>query len=376
MKRGAEEVAEGRSSCPRCGRPLGHCYCPLITPTLTRTRVTILQHPREAKVPLGTLRMVELSLPDALVRRGVDFRDDPQVAQLCAERPPPVLLFPGEGARDVRSLERGEAEALIAIDGTWPQAKQVLRRNPALAALPRVQLPVGAPSAYEIRPQPAAGCVSTLEALARALDALEGSGARYQELMLRPLRGLVAGQLRVSAERGNYRRRRPRVRDPKPPPTDSLASLRRLRERLVCVHVEANAWPARHPQRPAPQLLEWRALRLSTGERLEVTCRPRGPLGPLTAQHLGRSAEDLLAGEDLEELHARWERFRRPGEALACWGTFGVGLALEEGLPLPAERVDGRPPSAAPRAPAQGRQPGSSRGSPRPDSAAGEEGAR
>ena len=115
MKRGAEEVAEGRSSCPRCGRPLGHCYCPLITPTLTRTRVTILQHPREAKVPLGTLRMVELSLPDALVRRGVDFRDDPQVAQLCAEH----LRAAGErlqaGARAVRVEHALDERRLVAV---------------------------------------------------------------------------------------------------------------------------------------------------------------------------------------------------------------------------------------------------------------------
>jgi hypothetical protein len=284
--------------------------------------------------------MVQLSLPEATVRRGIEFSEDPVVRDLCLQQPPPYVLYPGPGARDVEELA-GHPITLIAVDGTWSQARGLLRKNPALAALPRVALSPGPPSAYRIRRQPAEHCVSTLEALARALDILEDSPGTFQEALLQPLHVLVEDQLRYSQKHKAYRARRPRGRTPRPPPPDSAARLQSCWERLVCVQGEVNDWPASELQRPEPEIVEWRACRVASGETFTATVRPRKPLGPCT-DYAGIPAEVLLAGSSWDAFVAEWRTYLRPGDVLAVWGHFHATCAEREGLPLPKTRIDVR----------------------------------
>jgi DTW domain-containing protein YfiP len=62
------------------------------------------------------------------------------------------------------------------FDGTWWQARKLLKLNPALAALPRVAFLPRKPSAYVIRREPA-DFASTIEALAEVLRVLEPEAA-------------------------------------------------------------------------------------------------------------------------------------------------------------------------------------------------------
>lgn len=334
----AAELPERRPSCEDCGRPGELCYCAHVQPTKTQTRVVILQHPREARVPLGTLRMLQLSLPDAQVHRGVEFAGDPGVEALYAEEPAPYVLYPGPEARDLAELPRDRPITLIAVDGTWAQAKALLRRNPRLAALPRVAFSPGSPSIYRIRRQPAEHCVSTLEALGRALDVLEGPEGYFSERLQAPLRALVADQLRLTRERPSYRTRRPRGPKPKRVQPDSAARLSACWERLVCAQGEANAWPAADPTGHPAELVAWRAWRPSTGVEFSATLRPRQPLGPWTPANAELPAEAFLEGEDWEDFRARWAEFLRPDDVLTTWGHYHAGLAPD--LALPSERLD------------------------------------
>lgn len=281
--------------------------------------------------------MLELSLPEAVIRRGVEFAGDPVVEALYEREPAPYVLYPGPEARDLSELPQGEPITLIAVDGTWSQAKALLRRNPRLAALPRVAFSPGSPSIYRIRRQPAEHCVSTLEALGRALDVLEGPEGYFSQRLQAPLRALVADQLRLTRERPSYRTRRPRGPKPKRVQPDSAAELRASWERLVCAQGEANAWPASDPRHEA-ELVQWRALRLATGEEFSATIRPRQPLGPRTPSNAELSPEVLLAGESWESFASRWEAFLRPDDVLTTWGHYHAGLAPD--LALPTQRVD------------------------------------
>jgi len=78
--------------CARCRRPQVVCYCAQLSRLPTRTRVLVLQHPRERRVGIGTARMAQLALPNSFLRVGINFADDPVVAP---------FLLPG--------LERTEA---------------------------------------------------------------------------------------------------------------------------------------------------------------------------------------------------------------------------------------------------------------------------
>ena len=70
----------------------------------------------------------------------------------------PDLRFGYEAgiARTHLRLNRRTALTLIALDGTWWQARKLLNLNPGLAALPRVAFTPRRLSDYRIRRQPAA----------------------------------------------------------------------------------------------------------------------------------------------------------------------------------------------------------------------------
>jgi DTW domain-containing protein YfiP len=329
----------GRASCDRCGRPLVVCFCAHLPTLPTRTRVLLLQHPRERRVGVGTARLAHLALPGSVLRVGLDFAGDPVVAAALAGAAPAYVLFPGRAALDVADLPRDRALTLVVVDGTWWQARKLLSLNPALAALPRVAFTPRRPSGYRIRRQPAPSCVSTIEALAEVLTVIEPGGESFERL-LDPFRAMVARQERFETEIRSRRHWRP-AQAPRGSRRPGLAArLDAAWPRLVCAQGEANAWPARHPARPDPEIVHWVAHRPATGETYEAVVAPRRPLAPSTPHHVGLSPERLLAGTSAEAWQRSWRQFARPDDLVVQWGTFYGALAASDGLDLTTPAMD------------------------------------
>lgn len=196
-----------RPTCLRCLRPSAFCFCEALPPVEARTRVVLLQHPREARLAICSAWMTRLALPNSEMHRGVLFGGHPRVREIAAS-PGAALLYPGEGAAPAGSVAR-PPEVLVVLDGTWNQADRMLRDNPALAALPRVSVTPDRPSGYgDLRREPSAHCLSTLEAVALALGALEGEPKRF-EPMREAFRRMVDRQLACARDgRRNPRHRR------------------------------------------------------------------------------------------------------------------------------------------------------------------------
>jgi len=341
----ADSIAAGpparpiRPTCARCRRPLPVCYCAHIHALPTRTRVVLLQHPRERHVGVNTARMAHLALPNSLLRLGLDFSIDPVVTAELAASPDTYLLFPGPNARDAADLPRDRPVTLVVLDGTWWQARKLYKLNPALAALPQVAFSPRQASAYRIRRQPAAFCLSTIEALAEVLPLLEPDGQPLDRL-LDPFHAMVARQEQFAIEVASARHRHhgpSRAPVPSPGAADqAMAALAQAWPRLVCIYGEANAWPKRQRERPEPELVHWLAVRPATGETYEAVIAPRRPLAPPIAARLGISEDELRAGQSVESWRRSWAEFLRPDDLLVSWGMFHVGLAAADGLPLPA----------------------------------------
>jgi DTW domain-containing protein len=339
-----------RVVCARCRRPARVCYCAALPRLPTRTRIVILQHPRERDMPIGTARMASLCLPSAQLHVGARWSEHPALAAALADPShPPILLYPGPGARDVlREPPRGPV-TLVVVDGTWSQARTVVRDNPILQALPRYAFAAPEPSQYRIRKEPRVEYCSTIEALMHVLGALEGDPARFRAL-LAPLRAMVDAQL--ACQTGGPRpaprtRQRPRPRRWVVP--DALTT--RFAD-LVLVVGEANAWPYRDgaaggdagpdaaDAKEAPdELVHWAALRPSTGELFEQIAAPVHPLSPSTAFHADLTEAALRAGRSHADLIAAFARFLRPTDVVAAWGGYGPSLFEAAGGALPA-RLD------------------------------------
>lgn len=315
-------------------RPLAVCYCAEITEIPTATRVLILQHPRERHVPINTVRIAALCLPNATVRNGVDFSSDPVLAAALADAErPAVLLFPSEDAVDPVVTPPAHPVTLVVLDGTWHQAKKLLRSNPSLRALPCYALAPASPSEYRIRREPAEHYVATLEALGAMLSVLERD-ATVETRLRAPFKRMVDLQLHY-AETVHASRHR------KAPPGEAPRvwkyvpeALRGTPERVVFVWGEANAWPVTAEGAPEASLVHWVAERMS-GERFEAFVQPVGALSPSFQAHTRLAPERPLAGESTEAFSARWQGFLREGDVLVTWGNFALELLHRRGLEAP-----------------------------------------
>ena len=328
-----------RDVCRRCRRPSVVCYCAHLPRLPTRTRVLVLQHPRERRVGIGTARMAHLALPNSILRVGIHFASDPVVTATLAGSAPSYLLFPGPAARDIRTLAIDEPITLVVVDGTWSQARTLVRVNPALAALPRIAFVPRRPSDYRIRREPADFCVSTIEALTEVLNVLEPDGVPFDPL-LDPFRAMVDRQERFATEiRSSRHQRRERVapRNQRPPLGARLAA---DWSRLVCIQGEANGWPVHHPDRQDPEMVHFVACRPASGETYEAVVAPRRPLAPQTPHHIELPVERLRHGHSVDDWRRSWQAFSRPDDLLVQWGTFYANLARSDGVALPQQRID------------------------------------
>jgi DTW domain-containing protein YfiP len=291
-------------------------------------RTCILQHPREARTAIGTARMAHLSLPNSELHVGVSFEDDPRVRELANDGGT-ALLFPGEGAIDPATLRGSPPRTVIVVDGTWSQARKVIRLNPFLSSLPRLAFTPERPSDYRIRAEPSEECVSTIEAVVHLLGALEGAPERFQPI-LAAFREMVDLQLAEQAKRpGPPRRREKRSQRPRADLTVEV-----LRDRpgdVVAIYAEGStAWTGLPAQDPG-ELLVLSALRPSSGERFEAVIAPRRPLAPEVLAQLELPPERLRAGEPVAEALERFERFLRPGDLFCGWGPYPLRLLRAEG---------------------------------------------
>jgi len=287
-------------------------------------------------VPINTARLCELQLERAELHVAVKFAEAPALrARLHDPEAPPILLYPGEGARDLAEAAPQGPVTLVVLDGTWWQAKKLFQSSPELWGLPRYALSPTSPSRYRIRREPALHCVSTIEAVAEALNVLEPTGFE-RERLLKAFDAMVEHQLKYASTRADSRhlafRSRPR----------NVQLPRMLAERapdLVVGYGEANAWPKGSELGSGAEVLHWVAERVLTGERFEAVLQPRRPLSPSFELHARLSPELVLHGESWDGFRTRWQNFCRSSDLLLGWGFYAAERLAAEGLALP-ERLD------------------------------------
>lgn len=164
--------------CPACYLHVELCLCDRI-PRLEvrRTSVVLVMHRRELHKPTNTGRLALLTLSDAhLALRGRQG----EVLDLTPYAGPErrsLVLFPREDAvpLDAALLDADPRPLTLFVpDGTWAQARRVVRRDPILQAATAVLVPPGPPTRYRLRREHQLGGLATAEAMARALRVIEG----------------------------------------------------------------------------------------------------------------------------------------------------------------------------------------------------------
>ena len=197
-------------ACSACHKPPGLCVCDAIEPVSNKISVVILRHPQEQDKALGTARIASLQLKNSILKTGLSWRNlgkivgrevDPKrwgilylgTAKTAVPLPKRVLTVvtkKGEAAEGQAGMLKA-LEGIILLDGNWEQAKTLWWRNAWMLKCRRLVLQPPQPSLYgSLRKEPRRDSVSTIEAAAYALAALENDDGLADKI-LTPFRALL-----------------------------------------------------------------------------------------------------------------------------------------------------------------------------------------
>jgi DTW domain-containing protein YfiP len=214
------EPAPKKDRCENCLRPLHLCMCSQINAADNRITVLILQFPREQFKPLNSAKLAQMCLKNSRLRTGLSWQN---LAKALGRPVVPAkwgVLYLGSEKSDVPVSVQDRRknplsshirlEGIIALDGSWKQAKTLWWRNPWLLKLNRVVLN---PPQRSLRTQVKRQALSTIEAVAMALEGLGENPAtadllrkNYRELIIKPGKQplKIAGELKnpVNAQGG------------------------------------------------------------------------------------------------------------------------------------------------------------------------------
>jgi DTW domain-containing protein YfiP len=156
------------SKCPRCFGRGALCLCAQIQSITTTTRFIVLRHVLEEFEQSNTVRLLELALTSCEVRPYGRKDSPPHTADFSPEST--WVLFPeGPPPESLTVLP----SQVVVLDGSWSQARRMFQRMHALRGLRLFSLP-HVETQERLRTAPVGG-MSTLEAVARAVEWLEGT---------------------------------------------------------------------------------------------------------------------------------------------------------------------------------------------------------
>ncbi|XP_073147653.1 tRNA-uridine aminocarboxypropyltransferase A [Henckelia pumila] len=196
-----------------CGRPANVCLCQSLpsAPIATATQIVILHHPHEQRHKLATVPLLSKCLANCHVIVGRKLRyGDSTLLDSLHDHPqlfrPALFLFPGSDALDVSQVQSSSCDVLIAFDGTWKHAKEMMHASLPFLSKFSVQACLdfdvrvdgdnifNSHSRLVLRKEPFSGCMSTMEAVARCLRILEPNGVDIESRILTVLKAMVGFQ--------------------------------------------------------------------------------------------------------------------------------------------------------------------------------------
>lgn len=228
------DLSTKRSACHTCWRPFKLCLCDKLPNEKLNNccaRVVILQHPR-CQVSIGTARLVKLSLKHVDIVVGTKITNgtawSPQLQKFVSGASRILLLFPTPTSVAAQTLYRPQRNAnldrerkhqlcacgrpeghefdvLIAIDGSWRQAKSIVRNNPVMVHLATQTVKIeGHPLSIfgRLKREPHPQCLSTAESVGAAVAAvMSGNQMEYAPYIHPVLDKLVDLQLEHGGKR-------------------------------------------------------------------------------------------------------------------------------------------------------------------------------
>ena len=189
----AQQISESRREfnarggkmdrCEQCLIAKHYCICEGAEYASCNAAVCLLMYHNESFKPSNTGRLIAEIVPDNYAFRWDRTSPDPALlALLSNEQYQPFVIFPAEDVETDRVVTQvepvaGKTPLFIFLDGTWREAKKMIRKSPYLDNLPVLSITAQKLSDYRLRVAPHAHQLGTAEvaimvlALANEVDA-------------------------------------------------------------------------------------------------------------------------------------------------------------------------------------------------------------
>jgi DTW domain-containing protein YfiP len=177
----AHAKVEREKACPKCRREQDQCLCGKVTSFSNKIRVVILQHPQEQYKLANSAALSHLILRNSTLLTGLSWKsfksitgEDEKPSQWAILYLKGSMKLESDTARPMYCYDKNDSlidsipslRGIIAIDGTWKQAKALWWRNSWFLKLNRISLN---PQLQSLRNQSKEEGLSTIEAIAFTL---------------------------------------------------------------------------------------------------------------------------------------------------------------------------------------------------------------
>ena len=185
----------------------------LVHPFVSPVDFALIVHPHEVRSTVGTAWILRRSISNLhwFRSKGPDLDTQNRFLQLV-QMPglTPFLLFPGPQSANLSEdpdppwkgpITFQNRPLFIILDGTWLQARSMLRKSKVLQSLRRVSFKTRQPSEYQFKKQPHPLCLSSVEGAHRVIEIVSNRGwaspppHRAHDQMIEIFRKLVRSQI-------------------------------------------------------------------------------------------------------------------------------------------------------------------------------------
>ncbi|WP_284192893.1 tRNA-uridine aminocarboxypropyltransferase [Vibrio zhanjiangensis] len=174
--------------CPECQLRY-NCICEYLPSIEINAHIALLMHENELTRDTNTgqwlLKSTQTTSQHIWQRKRPCSR---LMALITHPNYQPLLLFPEKHSQLINnaiwlSQSQGKKPLFIIIDGTWQEARKIVRKSPWLNDIPKVHIKTSRPSSYQLRRNQELGNLCTLEVGAEIIQAL-GDKSSAEKLRL------------------------------------------------------------------------------------------------------------------------------------------------------------------------------------------------
>lgn len=162
------QITKLYKSCNKCGLPTLNCICNDILKVKSKAQIWILSSEKEFLRPSNTARILKLINKDSTEVFLWKRTEKPieLINKIESNEYDVYLLFPVDDEtrhRETEFIKSNKIPAFIIIDGTWKEAKKILRKSDYLKEIPMLSLKPFNNSNFILRRNIVEGTLCTIE---------------------------------------------------------------------------------------------------------------------------------------------------------------------------------------------------------------------